>query len=94
MASNRYKDTGSFDRSSQSDAGSTILKLTNKILADLQVDNIPSRSHSHNDSALGVVRTSRSYSDSAAAVTDAQQGPHPAYYDTVTLQPAVSQYHY
>ena len=79
MASIRYK--GSFDRTGQSDAGSTILKLTNKILADLQVDNVPSKS-----------RTSRSYSDPAAAATNAQQGPHPAYYDTIILQPAVSKY--
>ena len=90
MALNRYKGTASFDRSSEPDAGSTILKLTNKILADLQVDNIrPSKTRtSQNDSALGVVRNSRSYSDPAAG---AQQGPLPAYYDPNTiLQPAVS----
>ena len=85
MAFNRYKGTGSFDRSSQGDAGGTILKLTNKILADLQVDNIPSRTRSPNDNALGVVR---SYSDPSVGATT---GPHPAYYDpSIILQPAVS----
>ena len=85
MAFNRYKGTGSFDRSNQADAGSTILKLTNKILADLQVENT---SKTRDDSALGVVRNSRSYSDPAAG---AQRGPLPAYYDSNTiLQPAVS----
>ena len=91
MALNRYKGTGSFDRSSQADAGGTILKLTNKILADLQVNNIPSKTRSQNDSALGVVRNSRSHGDPSVGATTAQQGAHPAYYDpSIILQPAVS----
>ena len=85
MACNRYKGTHLFDRSTPSDAGSTILKLTNKILADLQVDNISSL----NDTQ-GVVKTSRSYSDPAVGANTPQGGPHPAYYDpNVILQPAV-----
>jgi len=81
----RYKGTSSFDSTSQADAGSTILKLTNKILADLQVDD--SRSQ---NSATGVVRNTRSYSDPAAGEHTAKQGTHPAYYDLNTiLQPAV-----
>ena len=91
MAFNRYKGTHLFDRSTPSDAGSTILKLTNKILADLQVDNISSL----NDTQ-GVVKTSRSYSDPAVGGANTPQGgPHPAYYDpSVILQPAVRHYNY
>ena len=61
MALNRYKGTGSFDRSSQADAGGTILKLTNKILADLQVNNIPSKTRSQNDSALVILQPAVSH---------------------------------
>ena len=90
MAFNRYKGTHLFDRSTPSDAGSTILKLTNKILADLQVDNISSQ----NDTQ-GVIRTSRSFSDPAGGANTPQRGPHPAYYDpNVILQPAVRHYNY
>ena len=90
MAFNRYKGTNFFDRSTPSDAGSTILKLTNKILADLQVDNISSQKDTQ-----GVVRTSRSFSDPAGGSNTSQRGPHPAYYDpSVILQPAVRQYDY
>ena len=86
MALNRYKGTNSFDRSTPADAGTTILKLTNKILADLQVDNAPSQPRF----AQGVARNSRSYSDPSVRVNASEQGPHPAYYDSNTiLQPAV-----
>jgi len=78
MAFGRYRGTSSFD-SSPSDAGSTILKLTNKILADLQVDS------SQKAKQAGVVRNARSYSDPSRGVESL-----PAYYDTSTiLQPAV-----
>ena len=88
MAFGRYKGANSFD-SSPADAGSTILRLTNKILADLQVDSKP-RPQSN---ALGVVRDARSNSDPVGGVHAAQRGgPHPAYYDLNTiLQPAVRQ---
>lgn len=90
MAFSGYKGTGSFDRSGQADAGSTILKLTNRILADLQVDNTSKTRTTQNDNAL--VRKSRSNSDPAAgAPAGAQRGPLPVYYDSRTiLQPAVS----
>ena len=83
MAFGRYRGTSSFD-SSPTDAGSTILKLTNKILADLQVDN----SSSQQAKEARVVRNVRSYSDPSGGV-DARESL-PAYYDTSTiLQPAV-----
>ena len=82
MAFGRYRGTSSFD-SSPTDAGSTILKLTNKILADLQVDNSSSQ-----QAEARVVRNVRSYSDPSGGV-DARESL-PAYYDTSTiLQPAV-----
>lgn len=89
MAFNRYKAAGTFGSNNGTvDAGSSILKLTNKILADLQVDTVRSQPHSQNDSQ-GVVRNSRSYSDPNVV----QREPHPAYYDPNTiLQPAVIDY--
>lgn len=89
MAFSRYKGTNSFDRSTPADAGSAILKLTNRILADLQVDNVgASKARSLN--AQGVVRNSRSYSDPTVTADIVQRGSHPVYYDPSTiLQPAV-----
>jgi len=81
MAFGRYRGTSSFD-SSMTDAGSTILKLTNKILADLQVDN------SQPAKTAGGGRNVRSYSDPSRGVDIRESLP--AYYDTSTiLQPAV-----
>lgn len=90
MAFSRYKGTNSFDRSTPADAGSAILKLTNRILADLQVDNVgASKARSLN--AQGVVRNSRSYSDPTVTADIVQRGSHPVYYDPSTiLKPAVS----
>ena len=91
MAFTRQKKAHSHDDSTRVDAGSTILKLTNLILADLQVDNVRSKLRSQND-PLGVVRDSRSYSDPAVGVNTPRQGPHPVYYDpTVILHPSVRQ---
>ena len=86
MAFNRYKGANLFNRNTAADAGTTILKLTSKILTDLRVDSVPSQLHH----AQGVVRNSQSYSDPTVRVNVSEQGPHPAYYDPNTiLQPVV-----
>jgi len=81
MAFGRYRGTSSF-ASSPTDAGSTILKLTNKILADLQVDN------RQQAKVTGSVGNVRSNSDPSGGVDTRKSLP--VYYDTSTiLQPAV-----